>query len=320
MGKRAYGSNAVFAFKKELNYGVAPTGNYYRMPFNSCDLGSESGLISDPVLGQGRDPYAPQKDVTNDDGKIVVPVDLRYFGLWLGQLFGSPTTTDETTPSVHKKHVFKSGVDDLPSFAGEVGHSKALQYFMNTGVVADSLELAWNRSGLCQATIQLIAQGEVGPNASSSAGTLQTMVYEPFNNFQGSIKKGGVAIGNLLSGSLKYANNMERVETIRADGKIEGVDPSQAALTGNITVRFTDDNLFAQAQAGTPIDLEFSFVKSATQKIVFTIPEVYLPKPKLPINGAGGVDASFDFQCSRNATAGYMLMVTLLNDVAAGIY
>jgi hypothetical protein len=29
------------------------------MPFNRCNLGSEQGLIDDPVLGQGRDPLAP---------------------------------------------------------------------------------------------------------------------------------------------------------------------------------------------------------------------------------------------------------------------
>jgi hypothetical protein len=41
----------------------AATGNYIRMPFNRCNLGSEKGLIDDPVLGQGRDPLAPLQDV-----------------------------------------------------------------------------------------------------------------------------------------------------------------------------------------------------------------------------------------------------------------
>ena len=47
------------------------------MPFNRCDLGSEQGLIDDPVLGQGRDPLAPLQDVITDDGDIIVPVDPR---------------------------------------------------------------------------------------------------------------------------------------------------------------------------------------------------------------------------------------------------
>jgi hypothetical protein len=72
---RAYGSSAHLLMKREIAYGQAATGNYVRMPFNSCNLGSEQGLIDDPVLGQGRDPLAPLQDVINDEGDIVAPVD-----------------------------------------------------------------------------------------------------------------------------------------------------------------------------------------------------------------------------------------------------
>jgi hypothetical protein len=61
---RAYGSSAHLLMKRETAYGQAATGNYIRMPFNRCNLGSEQGLIDDPVLGQGRDPLAPLQDVT----------------------------------------------------------------------------------------------------------------------------------------------------------------------------------------------------------------------------------------------------------------
>ena len=90
---RAYGSSAHLLMKRETAYGQAATGNYIRMPFNRCNLGSEQGLIDDPVLGQGRDPLAPLQDVINDEGDIVVPVDPRYLGLWLTGLFGDPDTT-----------------------------------------------------------------------------------------------------------------------------------------------------------------------------------------------------------------------------------
>jgi hypothetical protein len=75
---RAYGSSAHLLMKRETTYGQAATGNYIRMPFNRCDLGSEQGLIDDPVLGQGRDPLAPLQDVVTDEGDIVVPVDLEF--------------------------------------------------------------------------------------------------------------------------------------------------------------------------------------------------------------------------------------------------
>ena len=41
---RAYGSSAHLLMKRETTYGQAATGNYLRMPFNRCNLGSEQGL------------------------------------------------------------------------------------------------------------------------------------------------------------------------------------------------------------------------------------------------------------------------------------
>jgi hypothetical protein len=35
-----------------------------------------------------------------------------------------------------------------------------------------------------------------------------------------------------------YSNNLEKIETIRDDALIEGADPTIAALTGRIDVRF----------------------------------------------------------------------------------
>ena len=59
---RAYGSSAHLLMKRQTVYGQAATGDYIRMHFNRCNLGSEQGLIDDPVLGQGRDPLAPLQD------------------------------------------------------------------------------------------------------------------------------------------------------------------------------------------------------------------------------------------------------------------
>ena len=89
---RAYGSSATLLLKRETAYGQAAAGDYIRIPFNRCTLGSEQGLIDDPVLGQGRDPYAPLQDAIMDEGEIIVPVDPRYIGIWLTGLFGDPVS------------------------------------------------------------------------------------------------------------------------------------------------------------------------------------------------------------------------------------
>ena len=155
---RAYGSSAHLLMKRETAYGQAATGNYIRMPFNRCNLGSEQGLIDDPVLGQGRDPLAPLQDVINDEGDIVVPVDPRYLGLWLTGLFGDPDSTDNLDGSWD--HEFASGGDDLPSYTVEVGMPKVPAFFRHAGVKLNSIALEFTRSGPAAATINAIAQGE----------------------------------------------------------------------------------------------------------------------------------------------------------------
>jgi len=413
---RSYGANASLLLKRETAYGTEASGDYVRMPFNRCSLGSEQGLIDDPVLGQGRDPLAPLRDVINDEGDIVVPVDPRYLGFWLTGLFGDPASSPaaatghiefETNPSdldtitlggavwtfvsgiasgnetqiqatatrtidqlvtdlnasvdaniddatysrptgtqrllvTHDtagaagnaftlaasaavvsgptltgggySHVFVSGADVLPSYSIEVGMPQVPAFFMHAGVKLDSIALEFQRSGAAAATISAVAQGETRYGASQG-GTPTSLAFSRISQFQGSITRGGAPVGNLTGGSLTYSNNLEKIETIRSDGLIDGADPTVAALTGRIDVRFADTGLIDDAASGTPVDLEFGYTLDAGSKVLFTAHEVYLPKPKLAVDGPGGVQASFDYQGAKNDAAGRMLTATLINDL-----
>ncbi|HSK92985.1 MAG TPA: phage tail tube protein [Candidatus Angelobacter sp.] len=273
---RAYGSSAHLLVKRETVYGQAASGNYLRVPFTRCTLGSEQGLIDDPVLGQGRDPLAPVQDVITDEGDRVVPVDPRYLGLWLTGLLGEPATTDNGDGSVD--HVFASGADDLPSYTVEVGMPRVPAFFLHAGVKLNSLALEFTRSGAAAATINAIAQGETR-FGTSQGGTPTSLTFGRISQFQGSVKRAGSPVGNLTGGAVTYANNLEKIETIRADGLIEGADPTLAALTGRIDVRFADTALIDLAADGTPVDLEFAYTLAAQAKLVLSAHEVYLPKP-----------------------------------------
>jgi hypothetical protein len=307
---RAYGANAQLLAAFETTYGVAPASGFVKFPFVSSSLGSEQGLIDSDILGQGRDPAAPSRDVIKVEGDMVVPVDLRFFGHWLKVLLGDPATSG-TGPY---DHVFGSGAMALPSLAVEVGMPEVPAFFLIGGVRLNSLQMNFQRSGHANATFNAIGQGETKSNASQG-GTPATLAFKRFGQFQGQVKLDGAPLANLTGANLTYTNNLERIETIRSDGKIDGADPTIAALTGAIEVRFADTALLDKATSGEPVALEFSYVISATEKLMIEAHEVYLPKPKRAISGPGGIQASFDWRAASNMIAGLMMSVTLTNDV-----
>jgi hypothetical protein len=189
-------------------------------------------------------------------------------------------------------------------------------FFMEGGVRVNSAQLNFARSGAANATLNCIAQGEVDAT-TTGGGTPTVASLTRFNQFQGSIKKDGVQLGNVTGAQLTYANNLERIETIRSDGKIDGADPTIAALTGNIEVRFADTALIDAATDNTPLELAFAYTIDADKSLTFTAHEVYLPKPKLAISGPGGVQATFDWQAAKATSPARMLTVVLKNDVAS---
>jgi hypothetical protein len=91
---RARGANAKLAGAFETTYGTPPAADsYIGLPFVSSNLGAEQPLLESDLLGQGRESFDPTYDVVTNDGDVVVPVDVRFFGFWLKLLLGAPVTT-----------------------------------------------------------------------------------------------------------------------------------------------------------------------------------------------------------------------------------
>lgn len=312
---RATGAHAQLLGAFEAAYGNAPGGNFHTLPFVSCDIGSQQPLEASDVLGLGRDPAPPSRDVITAEGQITVPVDLRSIGFWLKGLFGPPVTTG-TGPY---NHVYTSGADTLPSLALEVGHPQVPRYFLNLGCLVNSLNLGWAPSGKANATLALIAQGETDA-ATSSGGTPTTQGLQRFHQFQGRIRKDGAALANITAAELTYANNLDPVRVIRDDGKIEGADLGVASCTGNLAARFADMVLLDAATDGTAMALEFAWVIDADRSLTIALPSVFLPKPRIPISGPAGIEARFDWQAAKPdivAPGGAFVTVTLKNDIAS---
>jgi hypothetical protein len=99
------------------------------------------------------------------------------------------------------------------------------RYAMYTGCVCDQLSWQMARSGLLTATARLVAQGETSrpprPLARRPRWRLQR-----FGHFNGAIKRNGSPLGNVISAEVTYSNGLDRIETIRSDGRIEGPTPA----------------------------------------------------------------------------------------------
>uniref|UniRef100_A4WYV9 Uncharacterized protein n=1 Tax=Cereibacter sphaeroides (strain ATCC 17025 / ATH 2.4.3) TaxID=349102 RepID=A4WYV9_CERS5 len=308
---RAHGARAQMALAFETVYGTAPASGYRTVPFASTTLGSEQPLIASELLGQGRDPLAPIKDAVTADGDVVVPIDVENFGLWLKAAFGQPTTTG-TTP---KTHTFQSGNWTLPSMAIETAMPEVPRYAMYTGCVCDQLSWQMQRSGLLTATARLVAQGETVA-AATAAGTPTSLALQRFGHFNGAITRNGTPLGNVISAEVTYSNGLDRIETIRSDGRIEGADPGMAALTGRVEVRFADTALITQAIDGTPCELVFAWSLGANASFTFTAHAVYLPRPRIEIPGPQGIQATFDWQAAKATSPARMCTAVLVNTVA----
>ena len=90
---RSYGTAAQLLVLKESAYGTAPGGNYEKMSFFTSSIGAEQPLIKDPLLGLGREPRTPFRDIMKAEGDLQIAVEPRDFGRWLQFLMGPSTDT-----------------------------------------------------------------------------------------------------------------------------------------------------------------------------------------------------------------------------------
>ncbi len=216
------------------------------------------------------------------------------------------------------RHEWLSGGNAIPSYTFEIGHPQLITpvFFRHLGTVMESLAFEMGREGPANATVQLVAQGEEKAPATIDPAP-DTFALKRFSQGRGFIRRGGVALAGVTGGSLTFSNNLERVRVIRDDGKIEAAEPTIATCTGAMTVRFDGATLVAEAANGEPVSLTYGFTMAEGWLLTFELFRVFLPKPKYAISGPGGVEASFDWRAAYDESAGTMLRVRLLNDVAS---
>ena len=229
------------------------------------------------------------------------------------------TVSGSTLTGGGYRHRFVSGATELPDFGIEIGHPDIPAYFLNTGVMVNSMAIDFQRTGPGQAVLGLLGQNEA-KETSSQGGTPTSLSYNVFSMFQGFIKRNGTALGNVESASLNYSNNLDPVAVIREDGLVSGYDLGQCELTGQLTARFDSTQLYDDAVADTELELQLGFFLNNHTRLLFTIHNARLPIVKQSIPGSGGVRATFDWRGAYDDSQLKALTVDLHNDYAGTVY
>lgn len=306
-----FGANARLIGAYETNYGSPPTEHYHQLGFSRYGLSARQQLIDNDLLGEGRDPAPAVLGALTCDGEIHVPCDARQIGFWLKALLGDPVTTGATNFT----HTFQSGASTLPSLSLQAINPDIPLRRTHFGARIDSFTLPLRRDGLTSATLSVIAQGESNDTTDRD---ISPVTYTPmrFGSFQGTIRRDGVALGRVVSAEIIYRNGLDRIETIRPDGLIDSVEPTVASCTGNVVVRMDGTTLINAAIAGTPMELEFGYVRDINTSLLFSVHQAVLSRPSVPIEGPSGIQVTFEFRGSKDPVSGRMLTAVLKNTIA----
>lgn len=226
------------------------------------------------------------------------------------------TVSAATLTGGANSHTFISGAASLPSISLEVQTPEVPYFEMYSGIVLDKMKFNVDRKGLLTSGITMMGQGST-PATTTAAGTLAAIAISRFAQFTGAIKRNGTVLAGIVSCDMEYANNLDPVEVVRADGKVDGVDPTIASLKGSLVARFADSTLLDQAIAGTDCALELSWTSSASASLTLTAHSAWLPRPRRSIDGPAGLQVNFDWIGAKATSPARMFTAVLINQVAS---
>lgn len=314
---RATGSNFVLTFKEEVTYGTQPAGTgYTQLPCFTFDVGAQQDRDTDIMLSAGLtrnvgDPFLGTLSVSGD---ARVPLDLTNTGHWLKALMGAPVTV--AGGGGNYTHTFKSGPASLPSWTVEKGFPDITSYAIMTGIQVNSFEMTVDPTGPAEWSLNVMGSDEtISGSSADAAPTLATITR--FQKPTAAIKRNGSTLANITAGTIRMSNGLEPVRTIRSDNKIEGIDPGPVTGGGSITARLSSTQLITDAIADTVLAIEYSLTISPDKSITFTYPRCYLSRPRVGIQGPGGIELVADFQAANDQSEACLLKVVLKNQTAS---
>lgn len=299
----------------ESAFGTNPTTTAgKKLPFNALEVTGSQNLIDPATITGTRNPVEPGKGNLAVDGNITVPMDLDAIGYWLKAIFGAPTTTGASAPYTH---VFKVG-NVQPSFVLEKGFTDIAQYFRYNGCKVSTFKVSFGGDGELTAQMDVMGAKET-ISSSEYDSTPDEIVSNRLNNFQASLKEGGVAIATATTGEMNLDMGLDGDQyTIGANGSRGDIPEGILNVTGTLKTLFQDATLINKGANNTKSSLEIAFTKSASESLTFEYPEIIYERKTPTISGPAGVVAELSWR-AFNATDSdkSVVIVTLVNSVAS---
>jgi len=306
---RGYKSKLVLDF--ETTFGQDPASpSGLIMPVNKATIGAQQNQNEASTLTGRRDKTEPILGNIDVSGDVEVPIDVIGTGYWLKGLFGAPTTVDNLDGTY--THTFKV-VETQPSMVIEKGFPDVPSYFKYNGVKINGLQFEFGGDGELTMSLTLVGTTETVSSTEYDASAT-AVILTRFQNFQASIKEGGVTLGNVTQGNLSLEAGLDtEIYLIGGQGTRGRLVEGDFAISGAITTLFEDEGILNKAVNSTESSLEITFT-NGTNVLSFLIPELKYQRTSPTIEGPQGVVFETPFNAYySDAAENSSIVVTLTN-------
>lgn len=316
------GANAVVIFDTETAYKTTPNSpDAHVLPFLSESLRLNRNLVSSKTIRSNRNPQAPVRGNVDVSGDINFELAPQY-GKLFKHIFGGYSVSGTSAPYTH---TYKIGALPVGMCIEKQFTDLATdKYFLYNGCRVNSFKLSAKPEGIIDCSVSIMGAKET-IGTSSFDGTATDNGHTPCDGFEGSVKRGGNALGIVTEIDLTLENALDgNTYVMDGTGQRYSLPEGQAKVTGTAKILFEDDVLYALAVAHTQTTIELHFTRGAgtgaaagAEKMSFYIDEAVFSPRSPVISGPTGLLVELPFTAFYNTDAdASALRMVLLSPIA----
>lgn len=262
------GNQTRFSYIAEATFGVTPatpTGVILR--WTSLDFEADRNYFDNPEMRTDRQHVPGRGGVMMGKGSFGGPVSYGTFDPFFAAALGTDWSTN----------VSKIGTTRM-SFTMERAHLVNGIYFAYLGTVVNGFELSGKANGNVEVKFDLIAKA----CANEAAATIWTATTAANSNdilttWDGTIKKGGSTIGNVVSWKIKVDNSYEEA-FVCGQNDLYDLQPGSCKVTGSLELYFESDDYYTDWRAENEFALQFNLGPGASKSYTIDMGRVRITK------------------------------------------